>query len=220
MRFYELKNLDEGVYDPHIFKAVFMAGGPGSGKSTVSQNLLQGSGIKFVDLDRFEEMARARGLQIDYSDPAAYDRFWQLAQRQKSNYLMGRLGLLIDGTAKDLDRILEQKQMLEGLGYDTAMVFVNTELEIAQQRVLSRAGTQGRLVPADRVNQSWHAAQRNLGRLQAAFSPNFFIVDNSGAQPRLDSAQKWVHRFLNAPPHSNEARQWIQHELAARQSKS
>ena len=35
MRFSEIveQEIEEGVNDPHIFKAVFMAGGPGSGKS-------------------------------------------------------------------------------------------------------------------------------------------------------------------------------------------
>ena len=36
-----IKSIEEGVYDPHIFKAVFMAGGPGSGKSYIAtSNLL------------------------------------------------------------------------------------------------------------------------------------------------------------------------------------
>ena len=34
--------LQEGVYDPGIFKAFFMAGGPGSGKSFISQNTFAG----------------------------------------------------------------------------------------------------------------------------------------------------------------------------------
>jgi adenylylsulfate kinase-like enzyme len=31
--------VEEGVYDPHIFKAVFMAGSPGAGKSTIANKL-------------------------------------------------------------------------------------------------------------------------------------------------------------------------------------
>ena len=34
--------LNEGVYDPHIFKAFFLAGGPGSGKSFISKSLFTG----------------------------------------------------------------------------------------------------------------------------------------------------------------------------------
>ena len=33
----EEENLQEGINDPNLFKAIFMAGGPGSGKSFVSE---------------------------------------------------------------------------------------------------------------------------------------------------------------------------------------
>ena len=42
-----IKQVEEGVDDPHIFKAVFMAGGPGSGKSYIATSrLLKGGGLK------------------------------------------------------------------------------------------------------------------------------------------------------------------------------
>ena len=37
--------ITEGVYDPSIFKAFFLAGGPGSGKSWVSARALSGMGL-------------------------------------------------------------------------------------------------------------------------------------------------------------------------------
>ena len=212
MRYHEITALDEGVHDPHIFKAVFMAGGPGSGKSTVGRLLFSATGLRLIDLDRFEALARSHGATIDYNDPRSYEPFWRLAQQQKRNYLAGRLGLLIDGTGKSFDSIRIQKEMLQQLGYDTAMIFVNTNLETAQQRVIDRARTQGRLVPPERVSHSWYAAQNNLGQFQSEFAPNFFIVDNSGAQPEIESAEKWIRRFLTTPPRSPAARAWIQQQ--------
>ena len=38
------KQLIEGVYDPNIFKAFFLAGGPGSGKSFVVRRATGGLG--------------------------------------------------------------------------------------------------------------------------------------------------------------------------------
>ena len=43
--------LQEGVYDANIFKVIFLAGGPGSGKSFVARNLFTGTGLKFVNSD-------------------------------------------------------------------------------------------------------------------------------------------------------------------------
>ena len=43
--------ITEGVYDPNIFKAFFLAGGPGSGKSWVSAKTLSGIGLKVINSD-------------------------------------------------------------------------------------------------------------------------------------------------------------------------
>ena len=40
IRFQDLK---EGLYDPNIFKAFFLAGGPGSGKTFVTRNAFGGT---------------------------------------------------------------------------------------------------------------------------------------------------------------------------------
>ena len=45
-------NLDEGVNDPAIFKAVFMAGGPGSGKSFIAGKTgLTSMGLRLINSD-------------------------------------------------------------------------------------------------------------------------------------------------------------------------
>ena len=47
--------ISEGVYDPNIFKAFFLAGGPGSGKTFVTQSAFAGTGLKLVNSDvKFE----------------------------------------------------------------------------------------------------------------------------------------------------------------------
>ena len=57
--------LTEGVYDKHIFKAFFLAGGPGSGKGWVSERTLKGSGMKVIDTDiGFQNYAKQAGLDL------------------------------------------------------------------------------------------------------------------------------------------------------------
>ena len=43
--------LNEGLYDPGIFKAFFLAGGPGSGKTYVTTRVTGGMGLKNVNSD-------------------------------------------------------------------------------------------------------------------------------------------------------------------------
>ena len=68
MKIHEVTTLDEGPNDPHIFKAVFMAGGPGSGKSYAAGKLLGGTGLKSVNSDEIYEYL-ARKHDMDLGDP-------------------------------------------------------------------------------------------------------------------------------------------------------
>jgi len=139
--------LSEGPNDPHIFKAIFLAGGPGSGKGFVVSNLMgaDSTGLKVVNSDEvYEKLASlAKPEPLDLSDPEvvaspqgqeAREKAKRLTKMKQTNYLDGRLGLIIDGTAKDVAKTEDQKTKLEALGYDTMMVFVNTNLDVAKER--------------------------------------------------------------------------------------
>ena len=53
----ELFNLiGEGIHDRHTYKAVFMAGSPGSGKTTVRKSLFGGTSLKVVDPDEMDDI--------------------------------------------------------------------------------------------------------------------------------------------------------------------
>ena len=100
-----LPPLHEGVYDQHIFKAFFLAGGPGSGKSYVVSRTTGGSGLKLVNSDdAFENLLRKAGLSLKMpsSEEEPRDvvrgRAKEITAKKKANYLEGRLGLIIDGT--------------------------------------------------------------------------------------------------------------------------
>ena len=61
--------LTEGVYDKHIFKAFFLAGGPGSGKSWVAKRTLGGTGMKIINTDAgFKRYANQVGLDLKRMD--------------------------------------------------------------------------------------------------------------------------------------------------------
>ena len=54
IRYQELK---EGLYDPNIFKAFFLAGGPGSGKTFVTRSAFGGTGLRMINSDNAFEIA-------------------------------------------------------------------------------------------------------------------------------------------------------------------
>lgn len=175
-------NVTEGVNDPAIFKAVFLAGGPGSGKSfIVGKTALTALGMKVVNSDEaFEAGLKKAGLEMtpdNIYSPKGQDirsRAKALTKSKQQGYLNGRLGMVIDGTGKDYDKIVKQAIALRKLGYDVAMIFVNTDEATALKRNQMRA----RSLPDATVSKMWKEVQKNLGSFQSFFG-NFFIIDNS-----------------------------------------
>ena len=164
--------LQEGVYDPNIFKAIFLAGGPGSGKSYVVRRTTGGLGMKIVNSDDiYEKMLNDAGLDTTpediFSDQGQEirGRAKAVTKRMQGNFLEGRLGLIIDGTGKDYDKIAKQAQGLKALGYECYMIFVNTSLETAQERNKMRKRT---LAPKA-VESMWNEVQSNIGKFQRLF---------------------------------------------------
>ena len=113
------QDLQEGVYDPNILKAFFLAGGPGSGKSYVVKRTTGGLGMKIVNSDdAFEKLLKDAGLSLkmppDEEEPRAKvrARAKKLTAQRQMNYIQGRLGFIIDGTGREYDRISKQASML------------------------------------------------------------------------------------------------------------
>ena len=213
-----LPPLHEGVYDQHIFKAFFLAGGPGSGKSYVVSRTTGGSGLKLVNSDdAFENLLRKAGLSLKMpsSEEEPRDivrgRAKEITAKKKANYLEGRLGLIIDGTGREAEKILFQKRQLEELGYDTYMIFVNTSLDVALQRNAERS----RSVPESIVTKSWKAVQYNIGKFNNMFRKGFIIVDNNDAGEEVfDEVWKRVRGLLRKKVTNTRAQNWISMELA------
>jgi len=68
----KFEQLTEGVYDPNIFKAIFLAGRPGSGKSYVAGKTIRGEGLKVVNSDdAFESLLKKAGLSLQMPDKEA-----------------------------------------------------------------------------------------------------------------------------------------------------
>ena len=216
--FDELETIEEGVYDPSIFKAIFMAGGPGSGKSYVSNKVTAGLGMKVVNsYDIFEIFLKKAGMTTTAKDIFS-DKGQEIRGNAKSVtskrmklYLEGRLGLLIDGTGKDYSNIKKKADRLRDLGYDTYMVFVNTSLEIAQERNAARS----RKLDPKEVEKMWRAVQENIGKFQKYFGArNMIIVDNNAADEKyLTDVYRQVKKLIKKPAQNRLARDWISKAL-------
>ena len=215
--------LDEGLNDPGIFKAVFLAGGPGSGKSfIVGRTGLVGLGFKLVNSDPIFELGlKNAGLKTTPEDiytakgQSIRDRAKALTKKQQSLYLNGRLGLVIDGTGKDYQKIQKQKEQLEAMGYETAMIFVNTDEDTALERNRKR----DRSLPDEEVTKMWKSVQNNLGKFHNSFKSKFFIVDNSEGsnfETASTSVYKKISAWMKQEPRNKFAQDWISQAKSVR----
>jgi dephospho-CoA kinase len=209
--------LEEGVNDPAIFKAVFLAGGPGSGKSfVVGKTALTSLGFKVVNSDdAFEYAMNKAGLVMDVDSiytaqgQELRNRAKSLTKKRMERYIIGRLGLVIDGTGKDYEKIVKQKKMLETIGYETAIVIVNTDLETAIERDSKRNRSLGK----DAVKSMWSQVQSNIGKFQSSFKNNFFIVDNSKSsdiEKGTSSVYRRIMTWSKEKPKNSLAARWIE----------
>ena len=234
--------LTEGVDDPGILKCVFMAGGPGSGKSFTAKEIFgvgkgltqsfSASGLKVVNSDTaFEKGMKDNGInpkdlaKIEKEDPELWDKITgkdsirskakALTQKQQAFYEAGRLGMIIDGTGDEVSKIKKKKEHAEKLGYDCYMVFVNTSLEVALERNRNR----DRVLSDDLVTTIWKDCQNNLGAFQTMFSGNFVIVDNTVYKPINKTVQKAVDAFVRKPIYNRVGKKWIQTARALKKAR-
>ena len=205
--------LQEGVYDPNIFKAIFLAGGPGSGKTYIAKGLfgiperlnISQTGMKMVNSDKELKFLLNKygfGTDLDSLPDEVFQNLTgdgpqasglrkfakDLTAERRRLYQNGRLGMIIDGTGDDYQKIAREKAELEEIGYQTYMIFVNTTLEVALERNENR----DRVLPASIVQASHREVNQNIGAFQGLFgSSNFMIVDNNQYQDEKQATKRF-----------------------------
>ena len=217
--------LNEGVYDPHIFKAFFLAGGPGSGKSYVSRTLFSGTGMKMVNSDAFlTNTLKKAGQSLDLRnvEGGLLDVMRNKAKAQSGSllkkHLENRLGIVVDGTGRDYDRLAREVADAKRIGYDCYMIFVATTLDVA----LARNRARERKVSEPVVIKNWNGVKANENKFRRLFgNTNFVRVTNNRDNDNETNAQifKAVRGLIHRKPTSWQAKAWIQKELEARKRK-
>ena len=224
--------LVEGVDDKAIFKAVFLAGGPGSGKDYVLDNTLAGHGLTEINSDKaLEYLMDKKGLNktMPASEKIERDvtrgRAKSISELRERLALHGRNGVIINGTGDDPEKIKRIKSRLEELGYDTSMIMVNTKDEVSAMRNVERGQRGGRTVPETIRKQKWQSVQNARPELGKLFGDKYVEFDNSedlrSAHPDIVKAKKkelldiykQIQKFVSAPPKSKQAKEWVASEL-------
>ena len=229
--------LTEGVQDKGIFKAVFMAGGPGSGKSYIASQIfgipevgganISVDGLKSVNTDtEFVFLLKKYGFDPKFLDQYPEGTFDQpgglrdlakgLTKARKKGYVDGKLGMIIDGTGSKFPKIKKMKKELEEQGYDCYMVFVETSLEVAQKRNQERS----RVLDPKIVKKSWETTRKNLGGYKSIFKGNFALVNNDNFLNAKEAKhkfggliKKYAQKWANSPIKNPIGKKWVKDQL-------
>jgi len=225
--------LMEGVHDQGIFKAVFLAGGPGSGKDFVMHKSLDGHGMVEINSDvALEYMMDKKKLdkkmpesEKDQRD-AVRARAKSVTDLRHRLALHGKNGMIINSTGDDKTKIKKLKGMLEDEGYDAKLVFVHASDKVSADRNIARGQRGGRMVPEKIRAAKWQKSQDQRVDYAKMFgTDNYHEYDNSEdhktappevvqqKEEELADLHKTIKKFTQAPPAHPAAQQWIAKSL-------
>lgn len=199
--------MNEGINDRGIFKAVFMAGTPGSGKSYVIGKIKAGQiEPRIVNTDKFFTIFDNNDWNNHWDKIA--DRVKTVNKDQLALYINSMLPLAVDGTSSSTSRIMRRKGILESFGYETAMVFVNTSLETA----LERASKRTRQVDPDFIRETYERMQHVKKFYKGLFNIFHEVNNDKGELTEkviIDSFKK-MKKFYDAPLKNPVGKRYMQ----------
>jgi len=200
-----VREIIEGRFDPYTNRAIFFAGGAGSGKTFIARKLASVFyGLKQVNPDAaLKMMMRRKGLDLKMPDREEPQReplrqySKQVAGKQQRTYQQEGLGMIIDTTGRSYTMIADMKQELEDADYETAMIFVDAD--IATQ--LKRNTTRERQVPEKVIKNNYYTIKQNQGKYEQLFGDQFFYINNSQSaqaniEDNIQQLEKNLRNFL------------------------
>lgn len=211
--------LAEGVHDAGIFKAVHLTGAPGSGKDFVLKKALDGHGMTEVDADtvlkHLDDHNKTKG-----DAPSKAKSIRELRQRLA---LQGRNGLIINHSSANAAQTKKIKDMLDALGYENKMVFVDAADNVSRNRNVERGQAGGRMIPEKQRAEKWRKAQDARVALSKMFGGEHYHEFNNdedlrhNADPEiqgqktseLEDLHKTVKKFAQTPSKHPVAQEWI-----------
>ena len=107
---------------------------------------------------------------------------------------------IIDGTASNAKKIIEDKKRYESMGYECAMIFVDIDVEMSVERNIQRGKKGGRSIANHIIRRQGQGMSGNIEPYAIEFGENFFLVENRGTledyHAAIDNIRDGVNQFL------------------------
>jgi len=218
-----MKLIKEGVDDKGILKAIFLAGGPGSGKTWVTRglygipkkyNFSPGHGLKLVNQDTELEFLLKKYFGTTDLDNMPEELFGDITgvdfQGKDVEMNSGMRAYAKSLTKARMENYVRGRLgvIIDGTGHKYQSIASKKQkfedlgydcymvfVNTSLEIALQRNSERDRVVPEKIVRDSWHDVQQNLGGFQRLFGRNFLIVDNSKKRDE-DSAKSFFESLV------------------------
>ena len=180
-----------------MFKAVFVTGGPGSGKDIIlRESIPENRAVEINLIQAFDYLADKQKLSEKTED-------------YRRNAIRSRKPLIINGPADKQNEMFWVKEELEELGYDTLMVFVETSNEASK----SRNEKLTKMIAESTRQVKWKQAQDSKNDYQNKFE-NFISLNNSGSLEEIEEditdIYQEINDFIDIKILNEEAYTWLE----------
>lgn len=192
--------ISESINDIGRLKAIFLVGFPGSGKSYTLSKIKSGQvEPRIVNTDRVVEFfGKTKDISLDTPlEDVLVNKAKVLTKQFLFQYINGILPLVIDSTSSNSRNLLLRYGALESVGYDIGAVFINTDLEVALERIKQR----DRKVPEEFVRE----VHKKISEVKEFYKSKFNFtveIDNNEGELTNDvilQAFKKVTSFYTSP---------------------
>ncbi len=219
----------ENVQDKGLFKAVFLAGGPGSGKDFVLNNILKDKGLTEVNIDTLIRYFNTEGHDFDLPYPEENSpllkKVKNINELRQVLSINGRNGLVINFSGDNFEKTKLVKGILESFGYETLMIYVHVDDEVSRQRNINRSKAGSRVIPESKRRSKWNMVQENRQNHAKLFGDQYFEFDNSldmresspeeikEKKDELNELGEHINEFVETLPMTEKANDWAMNVL-------
>jgi len=166
-------------------KAIFMVGGPGSGKSSVLSGLdLTEKGYRLINQDPYlEKYIKEAGLASDEKTYNKEERSlraklgWKArkaAEEDLAQNTAAKESMVIDGTGASYKATTKKMKALEDAGFEVHVIYVNTSKQVAVDRNRARAE---RSLADFIVTKTWDSVQESSAKYKEDYKNRFYEVN-------------------------------------------
>lgn len=168
-------------------QAVFMSGGPASGKTSLLRKQFgEAKGFVVVDPDRIKgtdpvmEIGVAMGMR--QAAALAHENSSRLSKEVFAAARDNGLNVLMDGTGANADKYIKQMEDLKSKGYQVTLLAQHVPEEVGVKRAMDRADRSGRYVPEEFIKHAYEVIPGNFERL-AQVADRATLNDGESNQP-------------------------------------